>query len=159
MFVQYVEYCALRDLALKWSPPLSGRYGDPLNPDADLQAMARVRSILKPGGLLLLTVPVGPDVLVFNLHRRYGPARLPLLLGLHSAEHSLLSASLLTEEQCKCMYAADQHSGSTDTCAAADAAQECATTSEKEGEIILTSYAKLVWISLFVDLLCRCRCR
>ena len=107
--------------------------------------MARVRSILKPGGLLLLTVPVGPDVLVFNLHRRYGPARLPLLLGLHSAEHSLLSASLLTEEQCKCMYAADQHSGGTDTCAAADAAQECATTSEKEGEIILTSYTKLVW--------------
>ena len=30
--------------------------------------------------LLLLTVPVGPDVVVWNLHRRYGRVRLPLLL-------------------------------------------------------------------------------
>ena len=29
---------------------------------------------------MLLTVPVGPDVVVWNLHRRYGRARLPLLL-------------------------------------------------------------------------------
>lgn len=35
---------------------------------------------LRPGGVLLLTVPVGPDILVWNLHRRYGRLRLPLLL-------------------------------------------------------------------------------
>lgn len=57
-----------------------GRYGDPLHPDADLDAMHRVLSLLKPGGLLFLTVPIGPDVVVFNLHRRYGSIRLPLLL-------------------------------------------------------------------------------
>lgn len=129
-----VKYCAHTSYHL----PQSGRYGDPLNPDADLEAMARVRSILKPGGLLLLTVPVGPDVLVFNLHRRYGPARLPLLLGLHSTELSLLSPTLLAGAECKCMYAADQQSDSTDTCAGADAAQECTSTSNSEGKMMHT---------------------
>ncbi len=42
--------------------------------------MKRVMSVLRPGGLLFLTVPIGPDVVVFNLHRRYGVIRLPLLL-------------------------------------------------------------------------------
>lgn len=32
------------------------------------------------GGLLFLSVPVGPDVLAWNLLRRYGRVRLPLLL-------------------------------------------------------------------------------
>ena len=27
-----------------------------------------------------MTVPIGPDLIVFNLHRRYGRIRLPLLL-------------------------------------------------------------------------------
>ena len=29
---------------------------------------------------MIVTVPIGPDVVVFNLHRRYGEKRLPLLL-------------------------------------------------------------------------------
>ena len=58
-----------------------GRYGDQLNPDGDLQAMARTRRSLKPGGLLILAVPSVPeDRLVWNMHRIYGPERLPLLL-------------------------------------------------------------------------------
>jgi len=57
-----------------------GRYGDPLNPEGDLLAMKRVKSVLSPSGFLFLTVPLGPDVLVWNLHRRYGQKRLPLLL-------------------------------------------------------------------------------
>lgn len=57
-----------------------GRYGDSLRPDGDLEAMALARSVLKPAGLLFLSVPIGPDVLVWNLHRRYGSLRLPLLL-------------------------------------------------------------------------------
>lgn len=57
-----------------------GRYGDPIEPAADLAAMRAARDLLLPGGTLLLTVPVGPDVVVWNLHRRYGRARLPLLL-------------------------------------------------------------------------------
>jgi hypothetical protein len=58
-----------------------GRYGDPLSPSGDLQSMARVKTLLKPAtGRLFLTVPIGPDVIVWNLHRRYGKVRLPLLL-------------------------------------------------------------------------------
>jgi hypothetical protein len=57
-----------------------GRYGDPINPDGDLVAMDTVRNVLEENGLFFLTVPTGPDVLVWNLHRRYGYQRLPLLL-------------------------------------------------------------------------------
>jgi hypothetical protein len=57
-----------------------GRYGDPLDPDGDLRAMAELKRMLKPGGALFLSVPVGPDVLVWNAHRIYGRKRLPRLL-------------------------------------------------------------------------------
>jgi SAM-dependent methyltransferase len=53
-----------------------GRYGDRLNPNGDLESMSKLRSVLKPGGVMFLTVPIGPDVVVFNLHRRYGRIRL-----------------------------------------------------------------------------------
>lgn len=36
-----------------------GRYGDPINPDGDLEAMKTVRSVLNEQGLLFLTVPIG----------------------------------------------------------------------------------------------------
>ncbi len=58
-----------------------GRYGDPLNPEGDLQAMRRMKSTVKPGGLLYLAVPVGKDKVVWNAHRIYGRRRLPLLLA------------------------------------------------------------------------------
>lgn len=58
-----------------------GRYGDLVDPDADLKAMKVVRNLLKHDiGVLLMTVPIGPDVVVWNLHRRYGQLRLPLFL-------------------------------------------------------------------------------
>jgi hypothetical protein len=57
-----------------------GRYGDPLGPDNDLATMAQLRGQLVPGALLYLSVPIGRDTLVWNAHRIYGPARLPLML-------------------------------------------------------------------------------
>ena len=57
-----------------------GRYCDPLHPDADLMASDQVKAFLKPSGKYILAVPVGPDEVVWNLHRRYGALRLPLLL-------------------------------------------------------------------------------
>ena len=67
-----------------------GRYGDPLNPKGDLEAMQKVSSLLKPqSGLLMLTVPIGPDVVVFNLHRRYGRVRLPMLLQGYEVVHKI----------------------------------------------------------------------
>ena len=57
-----------------------GAYGDPLDPDGDLHAMKRLKKIVKPGGLLYLNVPTGPDQLMWNRARVYGKARLPLLM-------------------------------------------------------------------------------
>lgn len=66
-----------------------GRYGDPLGPDADLEAVDAVADEwLDPAGprLLVLSVPVGPDVVAWNLLRRYGRVRLPLLLDAANGE-------------------------------------------------------------------------
>lgn len=57
-----------------------GRYGDLVGQDEDLRAMALLRNTLKPGGTMLLTIPVGGDRTFQPLHRIYGPKRLPRLL-------------------------------------------------------------------------------
>lgn len=48
-----------------------GRYGDPIDPDGDLKAMAELRRVLAPGGDLLFVVPVGKPRVQFNAHRIY----------------------------------------------------------------------------------------
>ncbi len=45
-------------------------------PDGDLEAMVRLRSLMKPGSMMLLTVPIGCDAVFAPLHRVYGPERL-----------------------------------------------------------------------------------
>lgn len=66
---------------------LSGRYGVKFpNPDGDLKAMSLIRSWLKPGGLMLLTIPVGRDSVFIPMHRVYGVERLPRLLNGYSVE-------------------------------------------------------------------------
>ena len=57
-----------------------GRYGDELNPDADLEAMSKSRRMLKDDGLMWLAVPVGKDVVRWNEGRVYGDVRLKMLL-------------------------------------------------------------------------------
>ena len=60
---------------------LSGRYGVNENrPDGDLEAMKHLRELMKPGGTMILTVPVGQDAVFSPLHRVYGKQRLPKLL-------------------------------------------------------------------------------
>lgn len=56
-----------------------GRYGDPLDPAGDLKDVETLSCVIKPGGLLYLGIPVGPDAVVFNVHRIYGLMRLPML--------------------------------------------------------------------------------
>jgi hypothetical protein len=63
-----------------------GRYGDPIDPDGDLRAMNEMRSLVSPGGVLILGVPVARDAVVWNAHRLYGRVRLPLLLRGWSVE-------------------------------------------------------------------------
>lgn len=57
-----------------------GRYGDPLAPDADLAAMESTLQYAHATTRLFLAVPVGPDCVVWNAQRIYGPLRLPLLV-------------------------------------------------------------------------------
>lgn len=66
-----------------------GRYGDPLAPDGDLKMMDKIRTKYlvekdekkgEEGGVLMMSVPIGTDLVVWNLQRRYGRIRLPLLL-------------------------------------------------------------------------------
>lgn len=57
-----------------------GRYGDPINPVGDFEAMQKMKAMLHKNGLLFLAVPVGRDRLWWNVHRIYGRLRFPLLI-------------------------------------------------------------------------------
>jgi SAM-dependent methyltransferase len=59
---------------------LAGRYGSFEDPDGDLKAMAIMRDLLEPDGRMILTIPVGQDLVCAPLHRIYGHERLPRLL-------------------------------------------------------------------------------
>lgn len=49
-----------------------GRYGDPINPDGDLEAIKELKRVLALGGSLLFVVPVGGRAkIMFNAHRIY----------------------------------------------------------------------------------------
>ena len=57
-----------------------GRYGDPLNPNADIETMLSAKKYIEKDGLMFLSVPTGYDCVYFNVHRVYGRIRLPQLL-------------------------------------------------------------------------------
>lgn len=60
------------------------RYGDQQDPNGDLKALTRINDLLKPGGLLVCTIPVGIDDVCGVYHRIYGHQRLPRLFeGYH----------------------------------------------------------------------------
>jgi SAM-dependent methyltransferase len=48
-----------------------GRYGDPLDPLGDEKAIAELKRVVEPGGLLIIVLPVGIRRLCFNAHRIY----------------------------------------------------------------------------------------
>jgi hypothetical protein len=56
-----------------------GRYGDELNPNADIETMQQIYRCLKDDGLCFVGFPVGKDYVVWNAHRIYGNIRLKLL--------------------------------------------------------------------------------
>jgi SAM-dependent methyltransferase len=66
---------------------LVGRYGVAEDRgDGDLMAMRRMLSLLKPRGVMLLTIPCGKDSVFAPFHRVYGEQRLPLLLSGYTVE-------------------------------------------------------------------------
>ncbi len=69
-----------------------GRYGDPLDYDGDLKALAELKRIVKPGGNLLFVVPVGVPRIQFNAHRIYGLRQvLGLFEGFELKERALVT--------------------------------------------------------------------
>ena len=68
---------------------LAGRYGvRSERPDGDLEAMSRMRALMRPRAAMLLTIPVGRDAVFSPLHRVYGIERLPRLLEGFTVEHA-----------------------------------------------------------------------
>jgi hypothetical protein len=57
-----------------------GAYGEPIDPDGDLKAMAKMKERIKPDGLLFVAVPTGKDKVLFKAARIYGRLRLPMLM-------------------------------------------------------------------------------
>jgi hypothetical protein len=60
---------------------LAGRYDNPDVPDGDLRAMEILAGMLDEAGRMILTVPVGRDMVCAPQHRIYGTNRLPQLLS------------------------------------------------------------------------------
>ncbi len=48
-----------------------GRYGDPIDYDADIRAIEQLKRVLAPGGTLIFVTPVGRPKIEFNAHRIY----------------------------------------------------------------------------------------
>lgn len=60
---------------------LAGRYNIVKHEsDGDLSAMKRIYGLMRPGGIMILTLPIGQDYTAGYLHRIYGKDRLPKLL-------------------------------------------------------------------------------
>jgi len=58
-----------------------GRYGDIIDYNADINSINKAKMMLKENGIIIFTVPIGSDLIIWNLQRRYGSIRLPKLLG------------------------------------------------------------------------------
>jgi len=56
-----------------------GRYGDPLNPNGDIETMEQIYQSLDTGGHCFVGFPVGQDYLIWNACRIYGPIRLKMM--------------------------------------------------------------------------------
>lgn len=71
-----------------------GRYGDTLDPDGDLKAIAELKRVLAIGGSLLLVVPIGKPAIFFNAHRIYSYEQIMS----YFEELDLEEFSLITED-------------------------------------------------------------
>ncbi len=68
-----------------------GRYGDPVDYDGDLKAIAELKRILAPGGTLIFVTPVGKPKIEFNAHRIYSYEQITeYFSGLKLTEFSLI---------------------------------------------------------------------
>jgi Caenorhabditis protein of unknown function, DUF268 len=81
---------------------LPGRYGSPDIADGDLQAMQRLRGLMRvPASRMVLTIPVGIDGVFVPYHRVYGAKRLALLTSGFSMVRQAYFAKTLPGRQWK----------------------------------------------------------
>jgi hypothetical protein len=69
-----------------------GRYGDPLDYDGDLKAATELQRVMRPGGQLLIALPIGRRARIqFNAHRIYTFALvMEMFRGMHLREFALI---------------------------------------------------------------------
>lgn len=68
-----------------------GRYGDPLDPEGDIKAIAELTRVLASGASLLFVVPIGKARIQFNAHRIYSYSQIiSYFKGLQLKEFSLV---------------------------------------------------------------------
>jgi SAM-dependent methyltransferase len=58
-----------------------GRYGDPLDTLGSVKAATELERVLKPGGRLYLSLPVGRERVCFNAHRVHSPSSVLSMFG------------------------------------------------------------------------------
>ena len=68
-----------------------GRYGDAIDVDGDIKAINELIRVVRPGGSLIIVVPIGQSRLEFNAHRVYSYRMITeMFLGMRVAEYSLI---------------------------------------------------------------------
>ncbi|MBG0799977.1 DUF268 domain-containing protein [Methylocystis sp. H4A] len=70
-----------------------GRYGDAIDPIGDLNAAAELTRVVKPGGHLVMVVPVGNPRICFNAHRVYNFAQITKMFE----RFSIIDTALVTD--------------------------------------------------------------
>ena len=71
-----------------------GRYGDRIMVDGHLEGFQRLWAILKPGGVLYLSVPIGPQRIEFNAHRVFA---VQTILDMARDKYELLNFSYVDD--------------------------------------------------------------
>lgn len=71
-----------------------GRYGDRLMADGHIKGFQALSEMLKPGGILYLSVPIGPQRTEFNAHRVFG---IQTILDMANDKYELLDFSFVDD--------------------------------------------------------------
>lgn len=71
-----------------------GRYGDPIDYNGSIKAIENITKMLKKGGKLYFSVPIGPQRIEFNAHRVFS---ISYLLDIFLKDYELLSFSYVDD--------------------------------------------------------------
>ncbi|NJN12883.1 MAG: DUF268 domain-containing protein [Richelia sp. RM1_1_1] len=72
-----------------------GRYGDPIDPEGHIKGLQSLKKLLKSGGVLLLSVPIGKERVEFNAHRIFA---VETIISLTNPDFKLYSFSYIDDK-------------------------------------------------------------